>query len=204
MIQMCYQLSNHSCSLSWGHYRQFNCPYRPLQSPWPVLTQITQQWPLSCETYFLPFGKRLSFGGKSNRGKKPLPKRAKKDVLHKDVVLLPSPDARLVLTHQMQWLMENSGFSYMPSQLTSLCKRKISGLKSELLERQISIHEVLLRMNSITKVSHGHGLYFTAFNQISIRKWYLYRPLPWHWHSSPRFKSIGWSLKLKLTSWWEM
>ena len=95
-------------------------------------------------------------------------------------------------------------FSYMPSQLTSLCKRKISGFKSELLERQISIHEVLLRMNSITKVSHGHGLYFTAFNQISIRKWYLYRPLPWHWHSSPRFKSIGWSLKLKLTSWWEM
>ena len=107
---MCYQLSNHSCSLSWGHYRQFNCPYRPLQSPWPVLTQITQQWPLSCETYFLPFGKRLSFGGKSNRDKKALPKKAKKDVLHKDVVLLPSPDARLVLTHQMQWLMENSGF----------------------------------------------------------------------------------------------
>ena len=52
----------------------------------------------------------MSFGGKSNGGKKPLPKKAKKDVLHKDVVLLPSPDARLVLIHQMQWLTENSGF----------------------------------------------------------------------------------------------
>ena len=65
-----------------------------------MLTQITQQLPLICETYFLPFGKRLSFGGK----------KANKDVVHKDVVLLPSPDARLVPTHQMQWLMENSGF----------------------------------------------------------------------------------------------
>ena len=58
--------------------------------------------------------------------------------------------------------------SYMPSQLTSLCKRKISGLKSELLERQISIHEVLLRMNSITKVSHG--LYFTASHVLRLAR----------------------------------
>lgn len=38
------------------------------------------------------------------------PKKAKKDVVHKDVVLLPSPDRKSVPTHQTRCRLENNGF----------------------------------------------------------------------------------------------
>ena len=58
---------------------------------------------------------RSSFGGKScnsKRGKvkKPPVKKAKKDVVHKDVILLPSPDTTSVPTHQTRCRLENNGF----------------------------------------------------------------------------------------------
>lgn len=63
---------------------------------------------------FPTVGKR-SFGGKSSnskcvKGKKPPAKKAKKDVVHKDVVLLPSPDTKSVPTHQTRCRLENNGF----------------------------------------------------------------------------------------------
>ena len=58
---------------------------------------------------FPTVGKRSSFGGKSNKAKKPL-KKTKKDIVHKDVVLLPSLDTRSVPTHQMRCRLENNGF----------------------------------------------------------------------------------------------
>ena len=63
---------------------------------------------------FPTVGKR-SFGAKSSnskciKGKKPPAKKAKKDVVHKDVVLLPSPDTKSVPTHQTRCRLENNGF----------------------------------------------------------------------------------------------
>ena len=63
---------------------------------------------------FPTVGKR-SFGGKSAnskcvKGKKPPVKKAKKDVVHKDVVVLPSPDTKSVPTHQTRCRLENNGF----------------------------------------------------------------------------------------------
>lgn len=71
-----------------------------------VAAQLTNLFPT--------VGKR-SFAGKSCntksvKGKKPLPKKAKKDVVHKDVVLLPSPDTKSVSTHQTRCRLENNGF----------------------------------------------------------------------------------------------
>ena len=55
------------------------------------------------------------FAGKSCntkfvKGKKPLHKQAKKDEVHKDVVLLPSPDTKSVPTHQTRCRLEHNGF----------------------------------------------------------------------------------------------
>ena len=58
---------------------------------------------------------RSSFGGKScnskgGKVKKPPVKKAKKDVVHKDVILLPSPNTTSVPTHQTQGWLEDNGF----------------------------------------------------------------------------------------------
>ena len=55
-------------------------------------------------------GKRSSFGGKLNKAKKPPLKKTKKDIVHKDVVLLPSPDTRSLPTNQMRCRLGNNGF----------------------------------------------------------------------------------------------
>lgn len=47
----------------------------------------------------------------SSKSKKPAPKKAKKnDIVHKDVVLLPTPDTKSVPTHQTRCRLENNGF----------------------------------------------------------------------------------------------
>lgn len=58
---------------------------------------------------------KSSFGGKSCNGKcgkvkKPPVNKAKKDVVHKDVILLPSPNTRSLPTHQTRCRLENNGF----------------------------------------------------------------------------------------------
>ena len=57
---------------------------------------------------------RSSFGGKGNskggKVKKTPVKKAKKDVVHKDVILLPSPNTMSVPTHQTRCRLENNGF----------------------------------------------------------------------------------------------
>lgn len=82
-----------------------NTSIRNVESP-AVAAQLRNLFPT--------FGKR-SFGGKSSnskcvKGKKPPAKKAKKDVVHKDVVLLPSPDTKSVPTHQTRCRLENNGF----------------------------------------------------------------------------------------------
>ena len=111
------------------------------------------------------------------------------------MVLLPSPDTRLVPTHQVQWRMENSGLVIHIFPVDkSLQEEAFRAQIRELLERQISIHEVLVRINSITKVSQWRVFHCFTFPQAcwtgthlySTRKWSLYYPLARHWHSSPR------------------
>ena len=47
----------------------------------------------------------------SSKSKKPPPKKAKKtDIVHKDVVLIPTPDTKSVPTHQTRCRLENNGF----------------------------------------------------------------------------------------------
>ena len=62
---------------------------------------------------FPTVGNRTS-GSKSFRGRKgkqPVPKRAKKkDIVYKDLVLLPSPDTKSVPTHQTRCRLEKNGF----------------------------------------------------------------------------------------------
>ena len=58
---------------------------------------------------------KKSFGGKSSnskcvQGKKPPARKAKKDVVHRDFVLLPSPDTKSVPTRQTRCPLENNGF----------------------------------------------------------------------------------------------
>ena len=131
-----------------------------------MLTQIAQQLPLSCKTLFPTFGKRSSLGGKSNREIKSSPKKTKKDIVHKDVVLLPSSDTRLVPTHQVQWRMENSGLVILIFPVDkSLQEEDFRAKIRELLERKISIHEVLVRINSITKVSQWRVFHCFTFPQ---------------------------------------
>ena len=68
----------------------------------------------------------------------PSPKKTKKDVVHKDMVLLPSPDIRLVPTHQMKWRMENSGFVIHVFPVDkSLQEEDFRAQIRELFERQI-------------------------------------------------------------------
>ena len=72
----------------------------------PVSTQLRNLFPT--------ISKR-SFGGKSSeskssKGKWPPPQKTKKDIVHKDVVLLPSPDTKSVPRHQARCRLENNGF----------------------------------------------------------------------------------------------
>ena len=80
---------------------------------------------------------RSSFGGKGNskggKVKKPPVKKAKKDVVHKDVILLPFPNTTSVPTHQTRCRLENNGFVVhaFPLLDKSLQEKKIFGRKLE-------------------------------------------------------------------------
>jgi len=86
----------------------------------------------------LPTVGKSSFGGKScnskcSKVKKPPVKKAKKDIVHKDVILLPSPNSRSVPTHQTRCRLENNGFVVhaFPLLDKSLQEKKIFGRKLE-------------------------------------------------------------------------
>ena len=111
-----------------------------------------------------------SFGGR--KGKQSVPKRAKKkDIVYKDLVLLPSPDTKSVPTHQTRCRLEKNGFvvhgfpvdkSLQDEELRGQIRQSFPALKETEFEFVKSCYGQIIKPKLAT------GVFFSAARVLSL------------------------------------